>query len=1175
MSSRSAADLPKPSGPQGSALTMPEELSGLTDLLEAVGFPQQESGEDPLLGTAFDGVTLLRMIAEGGMGRVYEAEQEKPCRRVAVKLVRPGVTSPSLLKRFAYEAEILGRLKHPGIAQIHAVGVLQYHDTPLPYFIMEYITGAKTLVQYAEVNGLTVRQRLSLFAEVCAAVSHGHQRGIIHRDLKPSNILVDDAGQVKVIDFGVARATDSDITMTTMHSDVGQLIGTLQYMSPEQFDARPDGIDIRSDVYALGVVLYQLLAGRLPYDIRKKAFLEVMRTVKEDEPDSLLSHQPTLGRDVAVITEKCLRKEPDSRYESASELAADIGRYLRGDSILAAPASFWNGLLRLARRHKAAAAAVAGILASLAVALVAISVFAIRTERAMRLAREAQAAEIQQRTAAEAAKRQAEAGEAEARRRLYATRAMVASRYMNGYRRDLSEEFWNAAKGIFRETGGEETSFPPEIPLIGASFNDSVGVFSGHTASIRALAVSAANGMFVTSSQDNTIRVWNVKIQRPVATFRTAAAVVQLAIHPVATEVAGVTAVGELVLIDWETNKSIQLTSSEKSRVSCVAFSPDGKWLSVGTEDGQICLWDAVSKTQQVQLSGHRDRVSCLRFSPDSTLLGSGSWDKTARIWIADTSRQVAELATGAKIGDIVFRSDGQRLLVGSFDWKARLWDFKADKISEMDSGSSVSQVAFVAADKRLVTLSRGGHLRLWDADSGSILKPLGDPQGHVNRIAVSPDGSVIAAGSHDGSLGLWDGKSGDQIGMMEGSHSGVTEVSFLANDEVLTAGYAPEVRRWKFTHAGEFGRLAYRPRSPFSDCCFIPGTAWLATACRRNGLAIWDSEAGSYLGGLPHRLRFTKVTVSRDGSQLAAAGIDCSLRVWDLVAGVVKADCYGHDNEVSAISFSADGRLLASASFDASVRVWEPDTGQLLTQIDTGLQRVLSVTFRPDGKFLALGGHSAVTKPRKTLQIRSLPTGELVREVGNTVPVLALAFNVRGDRLAYSTTTGRIIILDPQSGDQICSLFGHTAQITSLAFTADGARLLSASEDGSARLWDVGTGDAVAEFRRHQGGVTAATMTPDARKVATASDDGTVRIWGQTGQEFLRNRNAAPAVRQMLQPLAETILSTEPASRRVELTAVKATLSANEWRELSNLVLLGAISNLKAANDLEPGAAK
>ncbi|NDH95022.1 MAG: hypothetical protein EBZ13_10945, partial [Planctomycetia bacterium] len=471
--------------------------------------------------------------------------------------------------------------QHPGIAQIHAVGVLQYRDTPLPYFIMEYITGAKTLVQYAEENDLTVRQRLSLFAEVCAAVSHGHQRGIIHRDLKPSNILVDDAGQVKVIDFGVARATDSDITMTTMHSDVGQLIGTLQYMSPEQFDARPDGIDIRSDVYALGVILYQLLAGRLPYDIRKKAFLEVMRTVKEDEPDSLLSHQPTLGRDVAVITEKCLRKEPDSRYASASELAADIGRYLRGESILAAPASFWNGLLRLARRHKAAAAAVAGILGSLTVALVAISIFAIRTERAMRLAREAQAAEIQERTAAEAATRQAEAGEAEARRRLYATRVMDASRYMNGYRRDLSEEFWNAAKGIFRETGGEETAFPPEISLIGASLNDSVGVFSGHTASIHALAVSAANGTFVTSSRDNTIRVWNARMERPVATLRTAAAVVQLAINPAATEVAGVTAVGELFLIDWKTNKSMQLSPLEKDTVSCVAFSPDGKWLSV------------------------------------------------------------------------------------------------------------------------------------------------------------------------------------------------------------------------------------------------------------------------------------------------------------------------------------------------------------------------------------------------------------------------------------------------------------------------------------------------------------------------------------------------------------------------------------------------------------------
>lgn len=1160
-------------GPLDPALTATDELSGLNDLLEAVGFPQQESGEDPLLGTSFDGVKLLRMIAEGGMGRVYEAEQEKPCRRVAVKLVRPGLTSSSLLKRFAYEAEILGRLKHPGIAQIHAVGVLQYRDTPLPYFIMEYITGAKTLVQYAEENRLEVPRRLSLFADVCAAVSHGHQRGIIHRDLKPSNILVDDAGQVKVIDFGVARATDSDITLTTMHSDVGQLIGTLQYMSPEQFDAKPDGIDIRSDVYALGVVLYQLLAGRLPYDIRKKAFLEVMRTIKEDEPDSLLSHQPTLGRDVAVITEKCLRKEPDSRYASASELAADIGRYLRGESILAAPASFWHGLLRLARRHKAAAAAVAGILGSLTVALVASSIFAIQAERAMRLAREAQAAELQQRTAAEAATRQAQAGEAEARRRLYATRVMDASRYMNGYRRDLAEEFWTAAKGVFRESGGAEMAFPPEISLIGASLDDSVGVFSGHTASIDALAVSAANGTFVTAARDNTIRFWNATMGRPIATLRTAAAVVQIAINPAATEVAGVTAVGELVLIDWKTHESIELSPPQTNGVSRVAYSPDGKWLAIGTDNGEIFLWDAVSRTQQAQLPGHQDKIFCLRFSPDGTLLGSGSWDKTARIWSVGSGRQVAELATGAKVGDVVFRPDGQRLLVGSFDWKARLWDFKAEEISVMDTGSSVTQVAFAAAGKRIVTLSRGGHLRLWDADSGSVLKLLGDSQGHVNRIALSPDGSVIAAGSHDGSLGLWDGSSGDQIGMMEGSYSGVTEVGFLTNDEVLTAGYSPEIRKWKFTHAGELGRLAYRHRSPFSGCCFIPGTAWLATTSRRNGLAFWDSEAGTYLGGLPHLAASMKVTVSRDGSQLAAARTDCSVRVWDLVAGIVKADCYGHDNEVSAISFSADGRFLATASFDASVLLWEPDTGQLLARIDTGLERVLSVAFSPDSKVLALGGHSSVSKPRKTLQIRSLPTGELVREVGSTMPALAVAFNPRGDRLAYSTTTGRIAILDPLSGNRICSLFGHTGQINSLAFTADGARLLTASEDGSARLWDVGTGDAVAEFRRHRGGVSDATMMPDARKIATASDDGTIRIWGRTGQEFLRNRNAAPAVRHRLQPVAEAILSTEPASRRAELMAAKATLPANEWRELSNLVLLNAISNLKAASDLDLGA--
>ena len=367
---------PSPSVPPSAD---PSSLKGLTN---ALGMEPAQPGKDPLLGCDVGGVTIIRMIAEGGMGRVYEGKQEKPHRTVAVKVMRPGLTCPSVLKRFEYEAEVLGRLQHPGIAHIYSVGVHRLGNASVPYFVMENIANARTLTQYATDLKLPTRQRLDLFRSVCDAVAHGHEKGVIHRDLKPNNILVDATGQPKVIDFGVARATDSDMALTTMQTDVGQLIGTLQYMSPEQFDADPNDIDIRSDVYALGVILYELLAGKMPYDVKKKAIYEVMRIVKEEEPTPLSSFNRALRGDVAVIAGKCLEKDRGRRYSSASEVGADIGRYLTGDSISASPPGFVDGLARLARKHRATATAVAGVFAALVIAVIGIGIFASQAEEA-------------------------------------------------------------------------------------------------------------------------------------------------------------------------------------------------------------------------------------------------------------------------------------------------------------------------------------------------------------------------------------------------------------------------------------------------------------------------------------------------------------------------------------------------------------------------------------------------------------------------------------------------------------------------------------------------------------------------------------------------------------------------------------------------------------------------
>jgi eukaryotic-like serine/threonine-protein kinase len=305
---------------------------------------------------------VLHLVGEGGMGAVYKVEQDRPHRVVALKVIKPGLATPELLRRFERESEVLARLHHPGIAQIYEVGTADAGYGLQPYFAMEFITGAP-LRDYAERQRLNVSQRLELMARVCDAVEHAHRRGIIHRDLKPGNILVDEQGQPKILDFGVARVTDSD-AHATRQTDLGQLIGTLAYMSPEQVLADPLELDTRSDVYALGVILYELLAGRLPYRIGASV-LDAVRTIREEDPGRLSSVSRAYRGDVETIVAKALEKDKTRRYSSAAALAADIRRYLAHEPITARPASTIYQLQKFARRHRALVTAAAVVFAVL------------------------------------------------------------------------------------------------------------------------------------------------------------------------------------------------------------------------------------------------------------------------------------------------------------------------------------------------------------------------------------------------------------------------------------------------------------------------------------------------------------------------------------------------------------------------------------------------------------------------------------------------------------------------------------------------------------------------------------------------------------------------------------------------------------------------------------------
>jgi WD40 repeat protein/serine/threonine protein kinase len=1126
-------------------------------------------------GTVIDRYRLVAVLGEGAMGTVFEAEQTRPFqRRVALKVIKAGMDSREVLARFNAERQVLALLDHPNVARVLDGGTT---SSGRPYFVMELVRG-EPITRFCDDHRLTLEDRMALFAAVCQGVQHAHQRGIVHRDLKPGNVLVnlvDDKPVPVVIDFGVAKAIHQSLHDRTLATRPGQAVGTPSAMSPEQIAGGEAEIDTRTDVYALGALLYELLTGTVPLPKTRQpgtGWLEIERSILEDVPlrpsrrvASLDERQQekvavcrqlsgaqlrhALRNDLDWITLKALEKEPDRRYATVSELSADIQRHLDFLPVSVSAPSWGYLLSKFARRNRTLA------LATILVFLVAMTGGLVSLHKAAETRRalvraDAAVVQLEERIVVSARELLDSGRTAEGL-------ALLAD-LVRQHPEDEGLSTWLANELTYR-------SFPqPILPpirhpgivyaahfspdgtrLLTTCIDNAARVYDSATGQllvprlqhdIRAVtpgeydrglhALHAGfnrdGTLIATASCDATARVWGVATGQPLTPPLKHPDLVSFAIFsPDEDQLVTGCCDGRVRFWTLPDGKQINREFRHDDWVNFAEFSPDGRYLVTCADDATARLWDMGTGEPVGAAIRDASDIQRAHFSPDGRRILTGGVSHRGIIWelgqiLAGTTQGGIALPHSENVPFGGFSADGKWVATASFDRTARVWSAVDGRLeATLEHSGTVRMAQFSPDNLRLLTASEDGTAVLWDLQTGArVMEPLRH-KGKIWSARFAPSGDKVATASADGTVVLWDIRPGDAQPLV------------LVNDDITVGrqDWSPDGewvamsgRRhgvWKVVDGRRVGDKQRWPLGDARSVKFHPHQPVLLTGNTEGFAEAWPHpDQTECVLRVFHGDGSVMTDWSPDGTRFLTTAATSLIRVWEYPGGQPAYPELESASEISTAQFTANGRWIVAGTEAGSIQVWEAVSGDVVTPWQAHDRSITSLAVTMDGLTVMSGSqdHRAA--------IWSLPEGRQIGDDlshGDVVSDVALSRDGRWALTASRDGTARRwTIVD---GNPAGPPLRHRGALTVIQIDEQDRHFVTGAEDGTARVWDLNTGRPITPLLRHLRRIRNAEFSPDGTRLFVASD-GNPRIWS-----LVSPAGAAP---EWLPELAETLAHSE-----------------------------------------------